>query len=145
MKLIKLVALLLLAALFSPAQAIDKCKKLNFVPMPREITCGNDNATLDDPCKLLFHVKLKYGTNEHIEELIAFQMRQTLHCRISNVVISPTLNIDVSNFPYRVEVEIDDPTLKSVFRSEEEQYEMVATMSGTRLRAITYVGFVRAL
>lgn len=59
MKLIHLIAFLALAALFTPAYATDKCKKLNFLPMPREISCGEDNVTLADPCKLLFHVKLK--------------------------------------------------------------------------------------
>lgn len=59
MKLIQFVSLLVLAALFAPTCATDKCKKLNFLPMPREISCGEDNVTLVDPCKLLFHVKLK--------------------------------------------------------------------------------------
>lgn len=35
MKLIHLLALVVLAALFNRSQAADKCKRLNFLPMPR--------------------------------------------------------------------------------------------------------------
>ena len=62
-----------------------------------------------------------------------------------NVMISPTLDMDISSFSYKVEVLIDDPALKSVFKLEEEQYELEINTSEARIRAITYVGFVRGL
>lgn len=99
-----LASIVVLALLVVLAYSDEDCKKMNFLPMPREITCGKNNVTLNNPCKILYHVKLKQENNEHVEELIAFQMRKTLHCKVFNVVFSPTLDMDVSNFPYKVEV-----------------------------------------
>lgn len=49
-------------------------------------------------------------------------MKKTLHCPIPNIVISPSLDFDANSFSYKVEVEIDDAALKSVFTTGEEQY-----------------------
>ena len=72
-------------------------------------------------------------------------MRQTLHCRIPNILISPSVDMDISSFSFKVEVEIDDPELKSVFTAPEEQYELNVNVQGAKLRSITYVGFLRGL
>jgi len=54
MKIVIIIALLL-AITF--ADGVN-CKRLNFFPMPKQIKCGSDSQPLDDPCKLLFHVKI---------------------------------------------------------------------------------------
>lgn len=145
MKLRALSVLVFLASLLILTQAVDRCKKLHFLPMPREIRCGDENATLEDPCKILFHVKLTDTGNEHVSEIISFQMKKTLHCPISNVVVAPTLDFDTANFAYKVEVEIDDAALKSVFTTGEEQYQLSASLNGATIKSLTYVGFVRGL
>lgn len=94
---------------------------------------------------MLFHVKLKEQGYEHIEELIAFQMKKTLHCQIPNVVIAPALDFDAAGFSYKIEVQIQDAALKSVFTAEEEQYEITASSNGATLKSMNFVGFVRAL
>jgi hypothetical protein len=95
---------------------------------------------------MLFHVKLKEQGYEHIEELIGFQMKKTLHCQIPNVVIAPALDFDAAaGFSYKIEVQIQDAALKSVFTAEEEQYEIAASSNGATLKSMNFVGFVRAL
>jgi len=59
----KVVFLLILL----PIVYLQTCKKLHFLPMPREIMCGEESVELPDPCKILFHVKLPENKNEHIE------------------------------------------------------------------------------
>jgi hypothetical protein len=92
--------------------------------MPRDLRCGQEKLDLADPCKILFHVKLKEEGNSHIEELIGFQMQRTLSCHIANVIWGADIQMDISKFTYKVEVSIDDAELKSVFKVEEEQYEL---------------------
>ena len=48
-------------------------------------------------------------------------------------------------FDYKVEISIDDPELKSAFKTEEEQYELTITSKSAQMRSITFVGFVRGL
>ena len=94
MKLTNIALLLLLAAIGSAIN--DKeCKKLHFLPMPRNISCGEQKFDLPDPCKILFHIKLKEGSNSHVEELIGFQMKKTLQCHIPNVIISPEISMNI--------------------------------------------------
>ena len=80
-----------------------------------------------------------------MEELIGFQMQKTLSCHIANVVWGTDIQMDISKFTYKVEVSIDDAELKSVFKVEEEQYELEVKTTGASIRTITYVGFVRGL
>lgn len=51
-----LVAVAILLALCPTLQA-GGCIRMNFLPMPNEISCGKDNLTLNDPCKIFYHVK----------------------------------------------------------------------------------------
>ena len=73
-------------------------------------------------------------------------MQKTLSCHIANVVWGPDIQMDISKFIYKVEVSIDDAELKSVFKADDEQYELeITTSTGTKIRSLTYVGFVRGL
>ena len=36
----------------------NNCERMNFLPMPDELTCGEENITISDPCKILYHVKI---------------------------------------------------------------------------------------
>ena len=89
------IALLLLLTVIGAALNDKECKKLHFLPMPRNISCGEQKFELADPCKILFHVKLKEDSNSHVEELIAFQMKKTLSCHVPNVIIAPEINMNV--------------------------------------------------
>lgn len=72
-------------------------------------------------------------------------MKKTLACPVANVLISRDDNIETNGFSYRVEVNIDIPELKSVFKAEEEKYELKITKSSASIKTITFVGFIRAL
>jgi len=62
MKVIIFLALLLTLVLSEDFS----CKRLNFLPMPTSLECGKDNLPLDDPCKLIFHIKTEDNKNEHL-------------------------------------------------------------------------------
>jgi len=87
--------------------------------MPKQIKCGSDTHPLDDPCKILFHVKISEEGNEHISELIAFQMKKSFHCNIPNVLLSQSLETTtLIGFSHTVTVIINDPSIKNVFTTE---------------------------
>jgi hypothetical protein len=44
-------------------------------------------------------------------------MKKTLHCALSNTYTAPSLNVDAQGFAYKVEITIQDPELKSVFKA----------------------------
>jgi hypothetical protein len=118
---------------------------MNFLPMPNNLTCGNQNVTIKDPCKIFFHVKIAETNNEHVSELISFQMKKSFHCSLSNFVLSPTIEATLIGFEYKVDVQIDNTELKSVFTTAEESYLVNINKEGSNIAAKTYVGFVRGL
>ena len=93
----------------------DDCTRMNVLPMANTITCGKENITISDPCKIFFHAKVQEGGNEHIGELIAFQMKKSFHCNIANYVLAPTLEANLIGFDYKVEISFENTELKSVF------------------------------
>lgn len=72
-------------------------------------------------------------------------MKQTFHCHIPNIVISPTLNVEAIGFVHTVEVEITKPELASVFTTAEERYRLTVDAKKSQISSQTYVGFVRGL
>lgn len=59
----KKIVFLLLVATLAVSNNIGNgngnvCERMNFLPMPDELTCGDKNAILNDPCKILYHVKI---------------------------------------------------------------------------------------
>lgn len=79
---------------------------MEFLPMPEEISCGEANFTLANPCKLFFHIKTEEKGNEHISELISFQMKKSFQCSTPNYIISPQLDATLLGFDHIVEVQI---------------------------------------
>lgn len=71
---------------------------MNFLPMPKKISCGSINSNLLDPCLIFFHLKISSSTIWHFLEILASQMRKTFKCDMPNVVISQ--NFDVSAHKY---------------------------------------------
>jgi len=47
--------------------------------------------------------------------------------------------------PYTVEINIQDPSLKSAFTLEEESYKLAVDTKKATITAGTYVGFVRGI
>lgn len=78
-------------------------------------------------------------------ELIEFQMRKSFNCKIPNYFLAPKIDASLIGFKYKVEVEIKDPTLKSVFTTEEEKYQLKVNKEQSSIVTPTYVGFVRGL
>lgn len=145
MKVIKTIVLILVLLQIASCEEQVSCRRLNYLPMPKHIKCGKENVTLDDPCKLLFHVKVDETGNDHISEVIAFQMKKTFHCNIPNVVLSRSLNVDLVGFAYKIEIEVSEPELKSVFTTKAESYLLKVTKTSAGLKSDTYVGMLRGL
>lgn len=61
------------------------------------------------------------------------------------MIVAKTINVDLVGFTYKVEVDIADPTLKNVYTTKEEAYELNINTSGAELKVQTYVGLVRGL
>lgn len=112
--MIKLILVLLVLSL-ATCDEPSNCTRMNFLPMPNGIKCGNENVTISDPCKIFFHAKVQESGNEHVSELIAFQMKKSFHCNIANYVLSPTLEASLIGFDYKVEISFENSELKSVF------------------------------
>ena len=51
----------------------------------------------------------------------------------------------LEGFNYEVEIKIEDSTLRSVFKVEEEAYTIKIEEKKAAMKSATYVGFVRAL
>jgi hypothetical protein len=58
----KKVVLLLFVMCLGVCDPVE-CNRMNFLPMPVELTCGKENITISDPCKLFFHVKIDEKNN----------------------------------------------------------------------------------
>jgi hypothetical protein len=86
-----LLILALLVTLNANNEPPSDCIRMNFLPMPNEITCGKESAIFNDPCKIFYHVQIEEKSNEHVGELIEFQMKKSFRCNIPNYVLSPKL------------------------------------------------------
>jgi len=72
-----------------------------------------------DPCKILYVVDCTEKI-PHVNELIKDQQLKTFKCGLSNILFqSKSSQVEVMNFPYRVDIRIEDPSLRSVFKKEE--------------------------
>lgn len=107
--------LVLLVLFLATCNDPSDCSRMNFLPMPNSIKCGNDNIPISDPCKIFFHAKVQESGNEHIAELIEFQMKKSFHCNIANYVLTPSLDANLIGFDYKVEISFENTELKSVF------------------------------
>jgi hypothetical protein len=81
-----------------------KCNRMNFLPMPVDLVCGEENVTVSDPCKIFYHVKIDEKNNDHVAELITFQMKKSFKCNIPNYILSPKLEANLIGFDLKVEV-----------------------------------------
>jgi hypothetical protein len=66
MRRIWLVVLFILACHISCQEEKNKCDRMNFLPMPVDLKCGNGKLEVADPCKILFHVKIDRAKNDHV-------------------------------------------------------------------------------
>lgn len=99
-----LLCFLLLSFMAISQEVVPDCTRMNYLPMPADLTCGKENETLSDPCKLFFHVKIESKNNDHVVDLIAFQMKKSFNCKIPNFSLSPTLDANLIGFDNKVEV-----------------------------------------
>lgn len=54
------VVLLCLAQSYGPRYVPKKCTEINFLPMPKSITCNIENQTpykMEDPCSIVYLIK----------------------------------------------------------------------------------------
>lgn len=118
-------SLVYLIFLFSIVNANEAdCVRMNYLPMPNELSCGKEVFNIEDPCKIFFHVKIEEKSHEHVAELIEFQMKASFKCSLPNYILAPKLEANLIGFAYKVEVNIADPALKSAFTVEEESYQL---------------------
>lgn len=54
-----LLILALISVVVGQEQVADKpdCERLNYLPMPMQLTCGTITTHIEDPCSLLYLVK----------------------------------------------------------------------------------------
>lgn len=87
----------------------QKCTELNFLPMPKKVTCNlpnNQDYRIEDPCRILYHINADKTQNyAHFQELINHQQLKTFHCHISNIIIGRDLSLfTLDGFKYTVEI-----------------------------------------
>lgn len=95
---------------------------------------------------MVFRLNVGEEGQQHIRELIQHNQNKTFGCANAYIVFSNQKeNLPEMKQPYTIEINIQDPSLKSAFTVEEEFYRFSADEQKAVITAGTYVGFVRGL
>lgn len=112
---------LLLSLLLVLAYADFVPCNFSYFPIPQvcNITEPGESKQLLDQCAMVYRVNVPENGNSHIKELIKHNQNKTFGCEDAFVVYQDSKsNPPDMNDPYTIEINLQDPTLKSAFTIE---------------------------
>ena len=63
---------------------------------------------MEKPCSILFKLNIDEKDNDHIREILDFQMLKTFSCFNANILFKDQLGLTLSGFSHIVNVDISD-------------------------------------